>query len=287
MGEGFGQTAYALTVKRFSQFDVCNRALLDGKVFATVRRPIGLGDTGRQRRLWLHWPRMRRALVWIVVSLVGIWFACNFAFDVPIRTALFVNRGLVVIAYVSSLCFMLYPADSRMVALSRERTLAAKRGDGPVVRSRQQAWVAMLRRDVDSARNERWRQHPQLRALFMGTFATIFALAMLGDLLPGAANVIPFSSGLQRMSFIIALVTGFSLMGWHGKRLRGRLADRLEAGQCCDCGYQLERGLEGIGPKRCVECGCPWPLVPPELPIPTRVENFAWLPAWMRVRLWK
>lgn len=224
--------------------------------------------------------------VLILVFIVGMWIAWNIVFDMSSRTGQFLGRGMVVSAYVLSLSFMLYPADARMVALSRQRTFAAERGDWPLVRARQEAWLRILRRDTDTARNERWRQHPQISALMMLSIGTFFALAMLSDVVPGAAKVIPFASGMRSLSFLFGLVVALTLMGWYGKRLRTRLADRLEAGQCCDCGYQLDRGVEGMGPKRCLECGCPWPLVAPELPIPTRGESFAWLPAWMRKRLW-
>ncbi len=51
-----------------------------------------------------------------------------------------------------------------------------------------------------------------------------------------------------------------------------RLRRSLEELSCPDCGYPLAdfalgswRGheVQGLGPRRCTECGCPWPLVPP------------------------
>jgi hypothetical protein len=55
------------------------------------------------------------------------------------------------------------------------------------------------------------------------------------------------------------------------RRLK-RLRRSLEELSCPDCAYPLAdfslgswRGhqVQGLGPRRCTECGCPWPLVPP------------------------
>jgi hypothetical protein len=271
-------------VKRFSQFDVCNRALLDRKVFEELRRPIGLGELARRRRLWLHWPWMGRAWVRIVLGIVvfAVGMTLILAFATSPQTSQFLSRGLIVAAYLFSLCFLLYPPDARMVALSRIRTQAATRGDGPVVRARQEAWKYMLRGDEDEARKKRWYRHPQMYALMLVSFVTVFTVAMLGDVFRGALNAVPFARSLLHFTFIIGSLVAYLLMTWYGKKLRRRLVDRIEQGQCCDCGYQLERGQQGIGPKRCLECGCPWPLVPPELPPSPKPRSFLDRPAWMR-----
>jgi hypothetical protein len=49
---------------------------------------------------------------------------------------------------------------------------------------------------------------------------------------------------------------------------------RLKGDLCIDCGYSLgelpaerlvtrDGGSVSVGPERCPECGCPWPMVPP------------------------
>ncbi|HYE62545.1 MAG TPA: hypothetical protein VD997_11175 [Phycisphaerales bacterium] len=60
---------------------------------------------------------------------------------------------------------------------------------------------------------------------------------------------------------------------WIGQRRMRRMGAAMKGRACPDCAYPLEsapdaevRGfgvVTGIGPRACVECGCPWPLVPP------------------------
>lgn len=83
--------------------------------------------------------------------------------------------------------------------------------------------------------------------------------------------------GLGRESFTCAvLLIQFASMGL-GLWLAGRVLRRLDRSArepvCPDCEYDLS-GVPGafdvkatanvpVGPRRCPECGCPWPLVPP------------------------
>jgi hypothetical protein len=61
-------------------------------------------------------------------------------------------------------------------------------------------------------------------------------------------------------------------MTW--KRMKARLGGAIAGRSCPDCGYEVEQGVVvntepsidiAIGPERCSECGCPWPLIPSEL----------------------
>ncbi len=198
------------------------------------------------------------------------------------QTLSFLSRVIIIGAYLFALFLLLMPPDPRLVAMSRWRTRAAKVGDAPVVRARRDAWVGMLRDTSDSPRRARWSRHPHVNGVMMVGFITAFSIAILGDALRGVTNALPFGRVGLALAFPVCLWATFGVMHWYGRRMRRQLADRIEQAQCCDCGYQLDREEDGIGPKRCLECGCPWPLVPPELPPSPKATRFFQLPAWMR-----
>lgn len=60
-----------------------------------------------------------------------------------------------------------------------------------------------------------------------------------------------------------------------GRRRLNRLAQSLHDRVCADCGYSLDDApdasiahigqVPGLGPRRCTECGAPWPLLPPPI----------------------
>lgn len=271
-------------LKRFSQFDVCNRALLDRKVFEELRRPAGLGEMARARRRWLTWPVLgnRWVKMLLYVAVATSLLVLIFVSSASPQTVSLLTRILIIGAYLFALSFLLFPPDPRMVVMSRQRTRPARIGDGPVVRARQDAWVGMLRDKSDAARRARWSRHPSLNGVMMVGLITAFSVAILGDAVRGLSGSVPFGRIALAMAFPICLWGTFGVMHWYGRRMRRQLADRIEQAQCCDCGYQLDRGVEGMGPKRCLECGCPWPLVPPELPPSPKSTRFFQLPAWMR-----
>lgn len=271
-------------MKRFSQFDVANRALLDRKRFDALRRPIGLGDMARVRRRWLTWPRLGRRWVRMTIFL-SIGFTAMIAlvmFQATPQLGTFLARGIAIGAYLFALSFLLFPPDSRMVALSRQRTHPARHPDQAVVMARREAWITMLRSDKDRARLTRWGRHPSINGLMLVGFITAFTLIFLSDMVRGPANSIPFGRMALTFFFPVCLWVTIGVSKWYTRRLRARFADRLQSNQCCDCGYQLDLGEKGLGPPRCLECGCPWPLVPPELPPSPAPSGFFQLPASMR-----
>jgi hypothetical protein len=271
-------------VKRFSQLDVCNRALLDRKVFDELRCPVGLGDMARVRRRWFNQPTLRKRWVRMTISmtfmLVAIW--AIFIVQSTPQMTVFLSRAVAIGAYLFALIFLLFPPDPRLVALCRVRVQAARQGDVSVMNARRQAWIEMLRDDKDRTRRGRWSRHPHVSGVLMVGFITSFTIVMLADLVRSPVNAVPFGRVVMIIAFPIFLWTTIGLSAWYGKRLRRQLADRLQAAQCCDCGYQLDLGKDGLGPKRCLECGCPWPLVPPALPPSPSAGGFFALPASWR-----
>lgn len=92
--------------------------------------------------------------------------------------------------------------------------------------------------------------------------AAVMAYVVTGDARPVLASMLP--------------LPGMALWGrWRRRRLEARLLAALEGAGCPDCGYPL-LGVLGRpagddlarlpGPRRCAECGSPWPLLPPPLP---------------------
>jgi uncharacterized membrane protein YhaH (DUF805 family) len=85
----------------------------------------------------------------------------------------------------------------------------------------------------------------------------------------GKTGAFPFGVFAPFLLFQVFVYLVPSLVASH--RLK-RLRRSLEELSCPDCGYPLAdfalgswRGhqVQGLGPRRCTECGCPWPLIPP------------------------
>jgi hypothetical protein len=108
-------------------------------------------------------------------------------------------------------------------------------------------------------------------------FFWAFVLLMLGLAAWHAVLALglgPFNT--WRLAGPLLIVVLFAVLmrrGFSGFRQRRSLT-RLQAGQCIDCGYSLaelpsrrlatrDGGSISVGPERCPECGCPWPMVPP------------------------
>jgi hypothetical protein len=80
-------------------------------------------------------------------------------------------------------------------------------------------------------------------------------------------------------SLVLSCGTPFLALGaiiattFLGKRRLGRLSSTILSKSCPDCGYSLETAgdadvprfgpIRGVGPRVCIECGSPWPLIPP------------------------
>ncbi len=253
-------------------------------MFDDLRGPVGMGDMARTRRRWFSRPTLGKRWVRMTIGtgfLMVVTCALLLSPSTPQMT-IFVSHAVAIGAYLFALAFLLFPPDARLVALCRVRVQAARQRDVPVVNARRQAWIGILRDDKDRTRRGRWDRHPHVSGLLMVGFITAFTIVMLADLIRSPLNAMPFGRIVMIFAFPICLWTTIGLSKWYGKRLRRQLADRLEAAQCCDCGYQLELGEDGLGPKRCLECGCPWPLVPPELPPSPKASGLFALPASWR-----
>jgi hypothetical protein len=80
----------------------------------------------------------------------------------------------------------------------------------------------------------------------------------------------PIVTGCAMPFFLVAAMATPLLVG--RRRLR-RLARSISERTCPDCAYPLASMADaavgslgvvpGLGPRACVECGCPWPLLPP------------------------
>jgi len=74
---------------------------------------------------------------------------------------------------------------------------------------------------------------------------------------------------VQGAMFVLMVAAGI----WTWRRIKRTLANSLCGQVCPDCAYPIVAGevvttVPGmdvlIGPARCSECGCPWPLIPPQ-----------------------
>jgi hypothetical protein len=103
---------------------------------------------------------------------------------------------------------------------------------------------------------------PGYTLVFMGVYAVLFLCLVV---------LRPTGYTPPLILFILIAVLVIDLSGI--KRLVRRARRALERGECPDCGYELG-GTKGfvlsdaagdlnIGPRRCPECGSPWPLLPP------------------------
>lgn len=117
---------------------------------------------------------------------------------------------------------------------------------------------------------------PLLRAM------QVVPIACLCFLFVSARTGASTAFGLQVATLMPMTLVGSIIVG----RLRAfslarRLVGSVAAKRCCNCQYPLagvpdaipSRILQGVevGPRRCPECGAPWPLVPP----PTLAEHAA------------
>ena len=78
---------------------------------------------------------------------------------------------------------------------------------------------------------------------------------------------------LETYLFWPVMLSPFIVMALLGRRRLRRLSLSLVHRICPDCGYSLEDAPDaalphtgqvlGLGPRRCIECGVPWPLLPP------------------------
>ncbi|MBX3380531.1 MAG: hypothetical protein KF805_10580 [Phycisphaeraceae bacterium] len=79
---------------------------------------------------------------------------------------------------------------------------------------------------------------------------------------------------LQQGTLISCVLVFFAWQHLTWNRMKARLGGAIAGRSCPDCGYQVEQGVVvntephieiAIGPERCSECGCPWPLIPSAL----------------------
>jgi hypothetical protein len=137
-------------------------------------------------------------------------------------------------------------------------------GAGDSLERRRTGWTTMLGR-------RRWfaSSHPD-------TYCWTGAFGIAVVLLFGVHRFFP-SLGFTGL-LIYPIIVGMLLVGViKSRQLRKESLARLKTRCCLDCGHGLE-GLTGrllptaaggtvaTGPERCPECGCAWPMVPPEMP---------------------
>jgi hypothetical protein len=106
-----------------------------------------------------------------------------------------------------------------------------------------------------------------------------FALAGIATGMVLFAGMIALGSLRIVFTLVLAMYVPIMIHLWWGRRrrkaLQRRLFDALAAAACPDCAYSMReiagRPVEADiafwpGPRRCPECGSPWPLVPPPTP---------------------
>jgi len=137
--------------------------------------------------------------------------------------------------------------------------------------------TAALASDIES-RRAFWIHH-------LAHFSTGSRLRMCNDVTPVLGGffiawplLVSMLPGTMLSSFgIIFLLVGPTIFVWllSNDRLR-RIRTSLAESKCPDCSYPLlglpdgeprTGAVPGIGPRRCCECGTPWPLLPPPIPV--------------------
>ncbi|MBX3388452.1 MAG: hypothetical protein KF691_03240 [Phycisphaeraceae bacterium] len=265
-----------------------------------VRAPHPLG---RRRSLLERIEILWRSTLWmraavLAVSLGGLLASVTVLSRWPLAFVL----GAVVslLGYAMCMFFEAGPVpDGRCIAAAHDRAKFLASEDDASISSeladRRRWWKLRL------VYHQRDRHQAMMSASALGRLLSVFMFSLvlfgqlIGPLVSTAAEVFApraASSGarpvyrsdawsMYPIFFMFAVLIAF-LAARHFllKRVRSRLFGSLEGQLCCDCGYEVERGrtfaYEGnscinLGPERCSECGCPWPLVPPQTMDPAGV----------------
>jgi len=237
-----------------------------------------VGRLGRKRPLWERWLRGKRVLPVLGIVAIQILGATLLSAERKMPPAELSGATVMgIILYLACMAGILrvFSAqdDVRCIISARERARFAVNPDRRMTmeelfkrRRKWEAWIeessilkpmlvlqsAWFRASVvafvaSAAGLQLWRDHAQLTSL-RATAENAFLLFYAGGFLSMVA---------------------FGIWTW--RRIKRTLEESLRGEACPDCGYRIvvsESGHPGteiaIGPSRCSECGCPWPLIPPQ-----------------------
>lgn len=244
---------------------------------------------------WMRW--IVGGLCLFVLCLGTLWLVAG-ASNPWVITA---GIGFLGLVSVSSVWWRGGGVDGRCVAAAHLRVRCTRQKDvrklACEVGDRRRLWKVLMADMPRSLQNAILRQSTSWRIVK----ALYLFVLMSGPLIGPLANAMaaPAASGgkAARAGFLMNTVWAFYQQGavfacvivfivWQRvtwNRIRSRLSDAID-GRCCpDCGYEVEQGsvvqtephIEiAIGPERCSECGCPWPLIPSDSGIePERWER--------------
>jgi hypothetical protein len=224
----------------------------------------------------------RAAMAWL--GAAGVYaMMLAFWFDTTHREGsgrrIVAMPSVLAVSWMLCLCYSwtyenpaLFPTRRRRVRLAAVVVSRSERPDadpadlatfGEEVRARRRAWLD------GSTRPRGFNQRTRLMHLYPPAVTLMYA----------GMSAIPlgmFLNGWQAVMSLLAAAgqwIGIGLGIWLPGRLLARLDRCARELACPDCGYDLASvpgafALEAtagvpVGPRRCVECGCPWPLVPP------------------------
>lgn len=231
------------------------------------------------RRVWP--PRLRRKgrglrVLGYVVSAVSVVGLAAWALATRQRALTGPLTGLFLLSVVALRAAdqrRLFALPARRVARARLRTLRLAEPDlAKELERRRRFWHAAL-----GSSRPNHLQTPELAAVFAGLITMIAAVdQILRAYLYSELHVV----------FYVGFALGPTAL--FARRLAKRDHQRLADLACMNCGYPLadvptawatapgppdaatdadapQPVLERLGPPRCSECGCDWPLVPPEV----------------------
>ena len=259
----------------------------------TVRAPHPLG---RRRSLlerfeirWRRSPGLRAAF--LVAAFGGIMFGIFLYTQFPLLAAL--GIAISICCYLIHLFFEHGPlSDGRCIAAAHDRVRFLGTADEKVISSELADRCRWWRRRI--LNNQRDIQQSLISYSSIGRLASVAAFSLvlvaqaLGPFTSIAAHYFgppvnspaarPFhrssSANIYPVAGCIAVMIAYFIVRHrYLKRVRTRLLGCVDGMLCCDCGYEVESGRTfeheaavrvNLGPARCSECGCPWPLVPPK-----------------------
>ncbi|MBX3379497.1 MAG: hypothetical protein KF805_05340 [Phycisphaeraceae bacterium] len=239
------------------------------------------GRLGRKRPLW---ERLFRGSRFVPVTvLIVIWIAAGSLISLrrtmppePLGAADIIG----VIGYLACLAGVLSlmgaGEDVRCVVSAHERKRLAENPDRRAVASE----ITRRRRRWETWMKE-WHSLKAMLTLrsiaFRASIVVFFVSSGILQMWRAHANLSAFGRSVENaltilygVMLVLMLATGM----WTWKRIKRMLSDSLRGEACPDCGHPIVAGevvtvLPGmgvaIGPPRCSECGCAWPLIPPQI----------------------
>lgn len=170
--------------------------------------------------------------------------------------------------------------DPRVVALRHRRTRLATTTLASCERGSAASGAIEALAEEILYRREAWKKglsRPRVLAVawLHPPAATLMVAGMLCMVVGGVMSGLSFVRAWPTSPCLIpvAMVACLASSGFIASRLLGRLSESVDGSLCPDCEYELN-SVPGalpiaasagvpIGPRRCPECGCPWPLIPP------------------------